>query len=73
MDELADPLGVRDVGLAPGDVAQVMRVEQPALEAILERLKDSLPVHAGGLHPDRRDAALTEPRAQRRQPRQASR
>ena len=38
-----------------------MRVEQPALEPILERLKDGLPVHAGGFHPDERHAELGQP------------
>jgi hypothetical protein len=46
----------------------VVRVEQPALEAILERPKDGLPAHAGRFHPDKRDAELREPGAERRQP-----
>ena len=66
LHQLANPLGVLDVGLAPGDVAQVVRVEQPALKAILERLEDRLPIHAGGLHPDERDLELGQPLPERR-------
>ena len=36
LDELADPLGVLDVGLLAGDVAQVPRVQQPALDVVFE-------------------------------------
>src|SRR5262245_37092387 len=36
LDELAKPYGVRHVGLAAGDVPQVARIEQPALEVVLE-------------------------------------
>jgi hypothetical protein len=68
LHELADPFGVLDVGLSPGDVVQVVRVEQPALKALLERLKYGLPVHAGGLHPDQRHAGLGEPLGERRKP-----
>src|SRR5436190_10828060 len=46
LHELADPFGVLDVGLAAGDVAHVMRVEQPALEPLFKRLEHGLPVHA---------------------------
>ena len=38
-----------------------MRVEQPALKPILERLEDGLPVHARGLHPDQGHAGLGQP------------
>ena len=61
LDQLADPGRVADVGLAAGDVAQVVRVQEPALEPLLERLEHRLPVHAGGLHPDERDAGLRQP------------
>jgi hypothetical protein len=61
LHELADPLGVLHVGLPPGDVAQVVRVEQPALEPILERLECGLPVHAGGFHANERHAELGQP------------
>jgi alkylhydroperoxidase family enzyme len=70
LHELADPLGVLDVGLPPGDVAQVVRVEQPALEPILQRLEHGLPVHAGGLHPDERHPCLGQPRRELSEPRE---
>jgi hypothetical protein len=68
LDELADPLGVLDVGLAARDVAQVVRVEQPAFEALLERLEHGLPVHAGRFHPDERHAELGQPGAEVSEP-----
>jgi len=43
LDQLADPLGVLDVGLAAGDVAQVAGVEQPALEVVFEQVVHRLP------------------------------
>jgi hypothetical protein len=64
LDELADPLRVLDVGLSPGDVVQVLGVEQPALKAILERLEDGLPVHARRFHPDQRDREARQPSAE---------
>jgi hypothetical protein len=67
-DELADPFGVLDVGLAARDVVQMLGIEQPALKALLERLEDRLPVHAGGLHPDQRHRGLGEPVSKLRQP-----
>ena len=68
LHELADPFGVLDVGLAAGDVAHVMRVEQPALEPLFKRLEHGLPVHAGGLHPDERHAGLGQPASELREP-----
>jgi hypothetical protein len=53
--ELTDLIGILSRSCAPGQVAQVVRVQEPALEAILECLKDALPVHAGRFHPDPRD------------------
>ena len=64
LHELADPFGVLDVGLSPRDVVQVLRVKQPALKALLERLKHGLPVHAGCFHPDQRHPGLGEPLAE---------
>ena len=66
-DQLADPLGILDVRLAAGDVAHVLRVQQPALKALLQRLKDGLPVHAGRLHPDEGDREPSQPLAKLRE------
>ena len=49
-------------------VAQVVRVQKPALEPVLERLEDGLPVHAGGFHPNQRHTGLGQPQRQLRQP-----
>src|SRR5664279_1064984 len=54
-DELRNPGGVSDVGLAARDVAQMLRVEQPALELRLEQRVDWLPVDAGRLHSHERN------------------
>jgi len=64
LHELADPPGVLDVGLGTGNVAQVVRIHKPALEALLERLEHRLPVHARGLHPDQRHPELSQPRTE---------
>jgi hypothetical protein len=69
LHELADPFGVFDVGLAAGDVAQLLGVEQPALKPLLERLEDRLSVHAGRLHPDERDRGGGQPFGEVGQPR----
>jgi hypothetical protein len=70
LNELADPVRVFDVGLATRDVAQVMRVQKPALEPLLERLEHRLPVHTSGLHPEKRDAGLAKPRGELPEPRE---
>jgi hypothetical protein len=66
-DQLTDPLRVLDIGLAPGNVAQVLGVEQPALHVILEQVVDRPPVHPGGLDPDQRDPVAAQPIKQRQQ------
>lgn len=38
LQQLADPSRVFDIGLAPGDVTQVLGVEQPGLEFVLQQL-----------------------------------
>ena len=38
LDQLADPGRVADVGLAAGDVAQVVGVEQPALQVVFQQV-----------------------------------
>jgi hypothetical protein len=67
LEQLAQPLGVLDVGLAPGHVLDVLGVDQRELEVILEQVVDGLPVDAGGLHRHVRDAEAREPVAQREQ------
>ena len=64
LNELADPLGILHIGLPAGDVAQMVRVQKPALEPVLERLEHGLPVHPGGLHPDQRHTRLCQPRGE---------
>ena len=61
LDQLTTPLGVLDIALAPGDVTQMARVVEPALELIFEQVEHGAPVDAGGLHPDdRHGGALLE-------------
>ena len=67
LDELADPGRVDHVRLAARDVAQVLRVQEPTLEAGLEHVEDRLPIHACGLHADERHAEAGEPPAKRLQ------
>jgi hypothetical protein len=49
-------------------VAHVVRVQQPALKAALQRLVHRLPIHAGGLHPNERHTSLGQPPSELRQP-----
>jgi hypothetical protein len=48
----------------------VLRVEQPALKALLERLEHRLPVHARRFHPNQRHTEPGEPLAQGSEPRE---
>jgi hypothetical protein len=67
LEQLAEPLGVPDVGLATGHVLDVLGVDEPELEVVLEQVVDRLPVDAGRLHRDVGDAEPLEPVAQRQQ------
>ena len=61
LEQLRDPLGVLDVGLAAGDLLELVGVDQHDLEAALQEVEDRLPVDAGGLHGDVADAFGVEP------------
>jgi hypothetical protein len=64
--ELLQPLAVEHVGLAPRHVLHMPRVDQQHGEAAcVEQLERRDPVHAGGLHRHRVDAALDQPVGQR--------
>jgi len=55
--------------LRAGDLLDVAGVDEQQLEVVLEDRPDGLPVDAGGLHRDLRDAVGGEPVAQREQAR----
>jgi len=61
LDQLADPLSIGDIGLAAGDVAQVLGIQKPALAVLLEHVEDRLPVAAGRLHADQRHPVARQP------------
>ena len=67
LEQLAQPLRVLHVGLAPGHVLDVLGVDQQQLEVVLEQVVDGLPVDARGLHRHVRDAETLQPVAQRQQ------
>jgi hypothetical protein len=67
LQQLAQPLRVLDVGLAPGDLLDVPGVDQRQLEAVLEHRPDRLPVDAGRFHRDLLDGERLEPVPQRQQ------
>jgi len=68
LDQLADPGRVDHIALAAGDVAQVPRVQKPALETRLERVEDGAPVDPRRLHPHQRHAEALKPVGERAQP-----
>src|SRR5512135_3862041 len=61
LEELGDPLAVLDVGLATGDLFDVMGVDQDDREPRLQEVKDGLPVRAGRLHRDHVDPLGSQP------------
>jgi hypothetical protein len=67
LHQLAQPLRVRDVGLASGHVLDVPRVAQRQLEIVLEDRPDRQPEHAGSLHRHVRHAERGKPIRQRQQ------
>lgn len=68
-DHVGQPLGIGHVGLAPGDVLDVMGVAQPQLEALaFQGVVRRLPVHARRLHTDNDHAMFGQPVAKAAQP-----
>jgi hypothetical protein len=67
LDQLADPGRVDHIALAAGDVVQVLSIQKPALEALLEDVEARLPIDPGRLHPDQGHVEAGKPVAERRQ------
>jgi hypothetical protein len=63
--QLAQPLGILDVGLAPRHVADVLGVADNDLDVPFQNRVDRLPEHPGALHRDMAHAAFPQPVAQR--------
>jgi hypothetical protein len=63
--QVADPLAVLHVGLAPRHGFDVLGVGHDHLEVVLQRRIDRLPVDAGALHRDLADGGLQQPVPQR--------
>ena len=60
--KLLQPLAIQHVGLAPGDILDVARVDQQHLEAArLQQFVQGDPVHARGFHRHDVDTAALEP------------
>jgi hypothetical protein len=68
-EQIGEPHGVVDVGLAPGHVLDVRGVGQHQLEVPFEDVPDGLPVHARGFHAHLLDALGIEPVGQGEQAR----
>ena len=66
--QLTEPLGILDVGLATGKVLDMLSVDQQQLEVVLKYRPHRLPVHARGLHRHLRHAVRLQPIAQHQQP-----
>lgn len=57
---MGQPFGVGDIGLAAGDVFDVVGVDHPDAQAgVLQMGKDALPVDAGALQDDELNAPLS--------------
>jgi hypothetical protein len=68
LDQLGNPGRVGHIRLAARHVPQVGRVQQPALDLILQQLPDRLPVAAGRLHPHPGHPEAGQPLGQHHQP-----
>jgi len=68
LQELTQPGGVRDIGLAARHLLDVTRIDKQTVELILEDRPDRLPIDAGRLHRHLRHPVRLRPVAQRQQP-----
>src|SRR5215212_1541456 len=68
LHELANPLGVLDVGLPAWDVLEVAGIEKPQLEVVLQHVVDGLPVDPGGFHAHQRHLKGSQPTSEQQQP-----
>ena len=68
LGQSAQPLGIRDVGLAPRDLFDMTRVDQQQLEVVFEHMPHRLPIHARRFHRDLRDAMRRQPIAKGQKP-----
>src|SRR5262249_30589289 len=64
LEQLAQPLRIGNIGLAPGHVLDVAGVAEKKLEVVLEQVPDRLPVDTGRLHRHVRHAETLQPIAQ---------
>jgi hypothetical protein len=65
--QVGDPLGVFDVGLAPWDRLDVLRIDDQHLEAAFQQVVDRLPKHSRGFHCHLGAARRCQPIAERQQ------
>jgi hypothetical protein len=52
LDQLRDPQRIGDIGLAAGHIMQMLGVDDPHREVVLEDVVDRFPIHPGRFHPD---------------------
>jgi len=60
-EQVGDPVGVVDVGLAAGDGLDVAGVHHQQLKRAFQDVVDGLPVFAGALHRHMGDPSLNQP------------
>ena len=61
LDQLGDPHRVRDIGLAARHVPQMLGVDHPDREMVLQHVVDRFPIDAGRFHPDQRHLLRGQP------------
>ena len=66
-EQLRQPLAVLHIRLAPGDLFEVLHIDQQHREAVFQQIVERLPIDARALHGDMRNPERLQPIAQRQQ------
>ena len=61
LQQVGNPLGIFDIGLAPGDRFDLLRIDHEHFKVACQQIKHRFPIHSRGLEGDMRTALLFEP------------